>query len=321
MTDMISTVSGRGRLCWFFVRFVLSFSAFTFLQIASSAEETERGQVKPEQVEPVHAELQGALEAYDAGEFEQAFTGFIATLEGLEREGKLGENTFFGGMFGPGALLYNTGNAAYKAGQLGEAVAAYLAARSLQPDQPDVVANLAFVQAQSKDKLEAKLPASPWFTLLALRALLSQPQWLALASSLLLLALVAFLVRSVFPVLEGRDLSWLVKLTRHVAQSKLRLGLLRLGMSLSCVGLCCLALVYAKGLDNHKWGAVTAPQAVAYSGPGQQHVVVFRVHEGAPVAVEGQRPGWWQVRLSDGKRGWLPVEAVRVWFVAADEQG
>jgi len=67
---------------------------------------------------------------YDAGQFAVAATAFA----------KVEPKT--------AAVWFNTGNAQYRAGQLGRAVLSYERARQLSPGDPDILANLKFTEAK-----------------------------------------------------------------------------------------------------------------------------------------------------------------------------
>ena len=57
------------------------------------------------------------------------------------------------------ALYFNLGNAHFKAGQLGRAIAAYRQAEELSPRDPDVRANVQFARNQVQGP---RLSMSPW---------------------------------------------------------------------------------------------------------------------------------------------------------------
>src|SRR5690606_3309378 len=76
-----------------------------------------------------------------------------------------------------GHLFYNAGLAYYRLGEQGKALAAFLAARSLLPRDPDVRANIASVLAEIENKLDATQPKTLvetvvfWIPVMTLREL------------------------------------------------------------------------------------------------------------------------------------------------------
>ena len=57
--------------------------------------------------------------------------------------------------------------------------------------------------------------------------------------------------------------------------------------------------------QEQKWGAVAASVVKVTSGPGQNNAVVFELKEGAPFVAQKSENSWYQIELSDGKKGWL----------------
>ena len=63
-------------------------------------------------------------------------------------------------------------------------------------------------------------------------------------------------------------------------------------------------------LTEH-WGAVTAERVPVYSGPSEDNTKLFMLHEGAPFVVEQETNDYLQIRLSDGKKGWIATNTAR----------
>src|SRR5262249_30677577 len=64
---------------------------------------------------------------------------------------------------------------------------------------------------------------------------------------------------------------------------------------------------------NHvKQGIIVEQKVDIRSGPGEQNVTVFTVHEGTKVRIRGYAPGWYQVSLANGWVGWLEGNTVRI---------
>jgi Caspase domain/Bacterial SH3 domain len=57
---------------------------------------------------------------------------------------------------------------------------------------------------------------------------------------------------------------------------------------------------------------ITAPQANVRSGPGLTYQVLTAVPQGAIFPVLASQTGWHQIRLEDGREGWVAASAVRV---------
>ena len=88
-----------------------------------------------------HTRHRQGINLYDQGNYQKSVT----VLEGLFRDGHIN-----------GHLLYNLGNAHYRYGNRGAAIAAWLAARELLPRDPDIRANLKFALESNQDRLSAE---------------------------------------------------------------------------------------------------------------------------------------------------------------------
>jgi len=191
-----------------------------------------------------------------------------------------------------GHLFYNLGVAYFRAGRLGDSVAAFLGARRYLPRDPDNEANLRFVLGKVHDKLEAQLPATTTGHVAA---------WLEHFNEL--------------------ELAWTASLLAALWGSALALTALRpslerwrLSVALSVVlPIAALAAFLTRQATPDAWGAVVQAEAKIYSGPGKQNTQLFALQEGAPVLItERAAGGYYRVKLSDGKQGWVADNQVRL---------
>lgn len=189
-----------------------------------------------------------------------------------------------------GHVYYNMGIAWYRLQQKGEAMAALLAARHYLPRDADVKFNLEHVQAKISDQLGIEIPRS--FSA-ALRVIsdfftareLSFTALLAWGVGLLLLACWLFYRQIMF--------------------------LLKLGVLLLVIAVLSVIFLQAKTKLTEHWGAVTAARAPVYSGPSEDNTTLFMLHEGAPFVVEQETDDYLQIKLSDGKQGWIAAHTAR----------
>jgi uncharacterized protein YgiM (DUF1202 family) len=65
-------------------------------------------------------------------------------------------------------------------------------------------------------------------------------------------------------------------------------------------------------VSDKQEGIVIASAVDVRSAPiARGENVVFRIHEGTKVDITTMQPGWYEVILLDGKKGWIPAEEVR----------
>ena len=186
------------------------------------------------------------------------------------------------------SLLFNAGNAEFKAGNLGKAIAAYRQAEQLEPRDAELRANLAFVRNQVQG------------------ATLHENRWLNWMSSLTLnegalLAAVCFW--AMFGLLTLRQI-------RPALVLKLR-GITQLAVVLAIFSGAVLALQAASHF-NASVAVVTRADATARSGPWDEAQSAFTAHDGAELRVLDRHDDWVQVADGNGKIGWLSSRQVAV---------
>lgn len=186
------------------------------------------------------------------------------------------------------ALLFNTGNAEFKAGHLGKAIAAYRRAELLTPRDAELRANLAFVRNQVQG---APLRESRWQNWVGM---LTLNEATILTAVLFWLMFALLVVRQLWPALA----------------SNLR-SVTRLAVALMIFSGAVLALQAANRF-NASVAVVTSDEATARSGPFDDAQNAFMARAGAELEVLNQHDDWVQVANSAGKIGWLSRKQVEV---------
>jgi tetratricopeptide (TPR) repeat protein len=221
----------------------------------------------------VTANFSTANQLYSEGKFPQAAKAYAAMLD----SGAVSPN-----------LLFNAGNAEFKSGNLGRAIAAYRRAALLSPRDVDVRANLNFARNQVQG---GSMAGSHWESTLGA---LTLNEWTALA-------LVAFwLTFGLFAAMQLRP-DW-----KNALQ-----GLAR-GAAVATVLLCACLAAAASFHFSKQVAVVVSPDAVTRSGPFSDAQNAFVVHDGAEMAVLDQRNGWVQVADNSGRSGWIQDNQVAV---------
>lgn len=214
----------------------------------------------------VAADFTSANKLYAEGKFSDAATAYGKILQT--------------GAQSP-ALLFNAGNAEFKAGHLGKAIAAYRQAEQLAPRDAELRANLAFVRNQVQG------------------ATLREGRWQNWFGSLTLnegTILTAVFFWAMFALLAARQL-------RPALAPKLRTAT-RLAIALTIFSGTVLALSVANRF-NAASAIVTSAEAVARSGPFEDAQNAFTTRDGAELKVLDHHDDWVQVANSAGKTGWL----------------
>ncbi len=195
-----------------------------------------------------------------------------------------------------GSLYYNIGNACFKQKKLGEAIYFWEKARRRLPGDPDIKENLELANLLVVDRVEVPPEPLPvrWF---------DSAVHMLTADQDSLVALVLFVISNIM------FSAYLLATTRRAA---LRALALTLAGGIFCA-LFAGALAWRLFEKNTRQeGVVVEQKAEVRSGPGNENITVFTVHEGILVRVRGESGGWYQVNLPNGWSGWLEKDVVRV---------
>ena len=184
------------------------------------------------------------------------------------------------------ALYFNLGNAHFKSGQIGRAVAAYQQASVLAPRDPDIRANVQFArnQVQGPTVRAGVLPR-------ALRKL-SLNEWAVLCAIALWATFALLALRQFKPALKPVLNTW----TWLAAAAT---------FSLSVV----TAAAFTTNPARHMV-VVTSNDTAVRSSPFDESPSVFAVNDGAELRVIDRKNGWLQVTDDARRFGWLKRDAV-----------
>lgn len=212
-----------------------------------------------------------ANKAYQEGRFDDALVSY-RQLAGSD---------------GPSAeVYYNMGNAQYRLGQLGPAIASYERALQLDPALDEARDNLQVAVAATRRGLARPLPPAWRENVLFWdqRLTYSQVRWAGLLAWVTAWALLGL---------------HLVRRFRHDRT---------IAAVLLVVGLFCGLSAYGK---SHPVALAVAaqPEVPVRIGIGENETTRQVLNEGDRVRVERSRRGWVQVSTIDGESGWAPAEA------------
>jgi tetratricopeptide (TPR) repeat protein len=186
------------------------------------------------------------------------------------------------------ALYFNAGNAEFKAGHLGKAIAVYRQAELLAPRDAELRANLAFVRNQVQGTTLRETIWQKWVGTLTLNEG-------ALLTAIFFWGLFALLaLRQLKPALAPK------------LGTATRIAVVLTIFSGAILGL------QATNHLSASVAVVTAAETTARSGPFDDAQNVFTVRDGAELKVLDRHDDWVQVANSVGKIGWLNLKAAKV---------
>jgi tetratricopeptide (TPR) repeat protein len=207
-----------------------------------------------------------ANQFYAEGKFAEAAKGYQAILS----SGTVSPNLFF-----------NYGDAEFKTGNLGRAIAAFRQAELLAPRDAEVRANLEFARNQVQG---TTLHESRWEDCLSA---LTLNEWTALAAIAFWLAFALFAAIQIRPALKNP--------LRGVARCT----------AVAAILLCACLGIAAAIHSSKQFAVVVMPDAVTRSGPFDDAQNAFAVHDGAELPVLDRHGGWVEVSDATGRTGWM----------------
>ena len=194
------------------------------------------------------------------------------------------------------SLNYNIANAYFKLQNIPQAILFYERAYLLDPTDEDINYNLQIARTMIVDRFQAipELFFVRWYNLISL--ILSSNQW----ASISILAFLFFLIFLSLYIFSG---SYMYKVTGFW----LALFFLVISGSSMAFGQRNKYLVY----DSHK-AIIFSPVVSGKSSPDPSGTDLFVLHEGTKVSIEDEVGEWYEIRLSDGNKGWIPANSLNI---------
>ncbi len=236
------------------------------------------GRAAAQEISDPRALFDASNNAYKDERFDEAIAGYRRLLAAGYRHA---------------AIHYNLGNAYFRTGALGRALAQYERARRLRPRDPIIRENIALVRNRTEQTTGSRsMPGFIARTLFWYRAV-NRTELGVLAASVYVLFWVTLCARLIWR----------------------RTALTRGAVGLACIAVLLGASLLAKSYEERPGsrGVVIAEAAAVRAGPQDSSRELFELHDGAEVAIEKNASGWLRIALADGKRGWVKAEHVQTW--------
>jgi len=191
-------------------------------------------------------------------------------------------------------LEYNIGNAYFKMNNVPSAILFFERAYLLKPADEDINYNLQVARTLIVDRFQEipELFFVKWYNFVSL--FLSTNTWAKISVTsfvifLLLLSLYIYTTTYRFKIIGF----WLAVFCFVLSLSSLAFSLRN------------KSLVY----DSHK-AIISSPLVNGKSSPDKSGNDLFVLHEGTKVTIEDEVGEWKEIRLSDGNKGWVPVNSL-----------
>ncbi|MCK4747179.1 MAG: tetratricopeptide repeat protein [Bacteroidales bacterium] len=218
--------------------------------------------------------FQKANGLYQEGEYEAALAAY---------------RTIISSGFESRHLYYNMGNAAFRSNNIGQAILYYEKTLKLDPSHEDAIHNLEYVSQYRIDAFEPvpELFISSWMQTLVNSS--SERAW-----SMLAILLFAVALGSLIMYLFAKSLA-----LKKAGFFTALLGLVLFGLTLT------FALSQNRSIVKPDTAIILSPSVVVRSSPSDSGTELFILHEGTKVHVSEEVSGWHNIRVIDGREGWI----------------
>jgi len=191
-------------------------------------------------------------------------------------------------------LDYNIGNAYYKLNNIPLAILFYERAYLLKPADENINYNLQIARTLIVDRFQEipELFFIKWYNFVSL--FLSTNSWAKIS-------ITSFIL-------------FLLLLSLYIYSSRYRNKLIGFWLGVFFIVLSLTSLAFTirnKSLvfDSHK-AIISSPMVNGKSSPDKSGNDIFVLHEGTKVTVEDEVGEWSEIRLSDGNKGWVPLNSI-----------
>jgi tetratricopeptide (TPR) repeat protein len=250
--------------------------SYIFLIIFLISAISASGEIKPQ--DPA-GQFKSGTDLYNAGNYREALDVWMKLYDSGIRSA---------------AIDYNIGNAYFKLGNVPGSILFYERARLLKPADEDISYNLQIAKTLAVDKFAAipDLFFVTWYNFISLS--LSSNSWAVLS----LLTFVLFLLL----------------LSLYFYSKNYRLKVTGFWVALFLLFFSVLSFSFSarnKSLVlNSSKAIIMSPQVNGKSSPDQSGTDLFLLHEGTKVTVGDKVGDWYEIRLSDGNKGWVPSNSL-----------
>ena len=272
------------RLLIIFAISLLSHSAYAEGDAATpqtdtlAVEATEQPTTEPQSITP-EALWEQAAAAYNNANYDQAIEAYMAILsQGLHSA----------------KLYYNLANAHFKKNELGKAILYYNRALRLKPGDEDIRHNLEYAESSTKDSIE-EIPEfflTTWVR--AIRLTLSGNAWTILSLVMLALAL---------------GMALLFLLSQRLSLRKTGFYMMSAAAVLFIITTL-FAISDRKTNVGHTEAIVMSSSVSIKSSPDRAATELFVLHEGTKLTIGDTIEGWAEVRIADGRKGWIETSRI-----------
>jgi tetratricopeptide (TPR) repeat protein len=236
---------------------------------------------------PAGAASYKAMEAFDKANEAYNATNYVQAIRLYKTAEEL--------KFTPAALYYNLGNAFYRSGRLGKAIASYRRALRLDPRDPDITENLTIARSQTDDGITVPEIPAPVRSFLFVYYYIGFDELVWACGVLMVLLCLTAAVHLYFPWRGIKTLFFCIL---------------------------CILLITGTSAAAHWYftryrasAVVISDEGIVRAGPRESYAEIFILHDGAEMRVLQKENDWVKVQIqieNDVKRGWIQAQDIEI---------
>lgn len=217
---------------------------------------------------------------YNSGKYAEAIEKYQAILE----TGNHSE-----------ALYFNLANSHYKLSHIAPSIYYYEKALQLAPNDQDIKNNLAFAKNMTIDDVEV-IPVAGFSKLLKnISDIMSFDSWAKLAVGSVIMFVIIFLI---------------YYMTYSTIKKRFAFITSNIFLFLAVISLV-IAFHKFNVAKRDKPAIIFAQETVIKSEPNNRSQELFRLHEGTKIQIIDTVSQWKEIKLTDGKTGWIENEDIK----------
>ena len=193
------------------------------------------------------------------------------------------------------SIYYNLGNCYYKLDKIGKSIFYYEKALQIKPNDADTLHNLSLANQKKVDVIK-QVPQGFWqSTIDRFFGKSTSNTWANYSIGLMIGFVMCFLIYY------------------HISISVVKRW--SLGLAVLCLLCCflslCLGYITQQTREKQHYAIITSAATSVTTDPNIQGNVLFELHEGTKVILLQNVNNWCEIKLSDGKIGWVSKEALQ----------
>jgi tetratricopeptide (TPR) repeat protein len=191
-------------------------------------------------------------------------------------------------------VYFNLGNAYFKTNNIGLAILNYERAKTLDPDDEDILTNLKLANQRTEDKIEEapQLFLAQWKN--GITDILNEKEWSLFMISCIICSLLFF---SLYVFVSGKGLKQLGFFSGSVF------------MIIAVFSFFMARNKYSSTVNSNS-AVITSASVTITGSPSEKGTKLFILHEGTKIEIIEKDRDWAEIKIANGNVGWIKTTSM-----------